>query len=255
MDIDAVLTQLKNKRQVFHSEADFQIALAWEFQQQYPDASLRLEYPPPGDPQKHIDILVRHGDDVYPIELKYKKAKFRAVVNGEQYSLTDHSAYEQGQYDFVKDICRLEAFREYIILHPSQVRHTRGEKTEYNIGMKKGRKNYSAEFKTKVVLELLSGDHTLNEVAERHEISPATLCVWHKLFQERASMIFEKGPSEQDKQLSEQKEEIDALHKKVGQFTIECDWLKKNLTKSLDYRERIELVSSMQKILKKQDAY
>ena len=114
MDIDAVLTQLKNKRPIFHSEADFQFALAWELQQQYPNASLRLEYAPPGDPTKHIDILVRLGNDVYPIELKYKKAKFRAVVNGEQYSLTDHSAQDLGKYDFVKDICRIEAFREHI---------------------------------------------------------------------------------------------------------------------------------------------
>ena len=117
MDIDAVLKQLKNKRPIFHSEADFQFALAWELQQQYLDASLRLEYPSPGDPQKHIDILVRLGNDVYPIELKYKKAKFRAVVNGEQYSLTDHSAQDLGKYDFVKDICRIEAFREHISGH------------------------------------------------------------------------------------------------------------------------------------------
>ena len=114
MDIDAVLKQLKNKRPIFHSEADFQFALAWELQQQYPDASLRLEYAPPDDRQKHIDILMRVGDDIYPIELKYKTAAFRAVVNGEQYSLTDHSAQDLGKYDFVKDICRIEAFREHI---------------------------------------------------------------------------------------------------------------------------------------------
>ena len=41
------------------------------------------------------------------------------------------------------------------------------------------------------------------------------------------SMIFDKGSSEHDKLLSGQKEEIDALHRKVGQLTIECDWLKK----------------------------
>ena len=114
MNIDAVLKKLKDKRRVFHSEADFQFALAWELQQQYPDASLRLEYPPPSDQKKHIDILVRLGDNAYPIELKYKKAKFNAMVNGEQYSLTDHSAQDLGKYDFVKDICRVEAFRKHI---------------------------------------------------------------------------------------------------------------------------------------------
>lgn len=114
MDIHTVLTQLKNERQIFHSEADFQFALAWELQKKYPNASLRLEYPPSNDPQKRIDILVRLGDDVYPIELKYKTKEFSAEVNGEQYSLKEHSAEDLGKYDFVKDICRIEAFREHI---------------------------------------------------------------------------------------------------------------------------------------------
>jgi len=87
MDVEIPLLQLKNKRKVFHSEADFQFALAWELQLQYPDGSIRLEYPPPHDPTKYVDILVRLGDDVYPIELKYKTKLFSAVVDGEPYYL------------------------------------------------------------------------------------------------------------------------------------------------------------------------
>ena len=43
--------------------------------------------------------------------------------------------------------------------------------------------------------------------------------------------------------LEEKEREISVLQQKVGQLTIECDWLKKNLTKSLDPTERIALVS------------
>ena len=50
MNIAAVMDTLRAKRTVFHSEADFQFALSWEIQLHYPDASVRLEYPPPDDP-------------------------------------------------------------------------------------------------------------------------------------------------------------------------------------------------------------
>jgi putative transposase len=41
--------------------------------------------------------------------------------------------------------------------------------------MRKKKNTYGAEFKTKVVLELLSGQQTLNELAEKYQIAPATL--------------------------------------------------------------------------------
>ena len=103
MDLQFPLSRLKNKRKVFHSEADFQFALAWELQLQYPDASVRLEYPPPNDPTKYVDILLRLGDDVYPIELKYKTKLFSAVVGGEPYYLKNHGAQDIGKHDFVKE--------------------------------------------------------------------------------------------------------------------------------------------------------
>lgn len=114
MDITAILEALRTKRVVFHSEADFQFALAWEIQLRYPSAAVRLEYPPPDDPTKYIDILIRLGDDVYPIELKYKTKLFNVVVGGEPYFLKNHGAQDVGKYDFVKDICRVEAFREHV---------------------------------------------------------------------------------------------------------------------------------------------
>ena len=59
MDIINSLKLLSDSRKVFHSEADFQFALAWEIQKLYPDAKIRLEYCPASiTPNIHIDMLV-----------------------------------------------------------------------------------------------------------------------------------------------------------------------------------------------------
>lgn len=93
--------------------------------------------------------------------------------------------------------------------------------------MSKKKKIYSPDFKAKVVLELLSGHHSLNELAQIHQIAPATLSSWHRQFQERAAQIFQSGPSDQEEALAQKEEEIAVLQQKVGQLSIECDWLKK----------------------------
>ena len=76
------------------------------------------------------------------------------------------------------------------------MRHEKYGRTEYNNEMMKKKKNtYNPEFKSKVVLELLSGQHTLNELAEKYQISPATLSGWQKQFQEHAAEVFQRGLS------------------------------------------------------------
>ena len=101
MDINRPLLELKKKRQIFHSEADFQFALAWEIQRCYPDAKVRLEYCPAEiDPSMHIDILVIMDELWYPIELKYKSLKCTKLVEDEIYKLKNHGAQDLGRYDY-----------------------------------------------------------------------------------------------------------------------------------------------------------
>lgn len=89
------------------------------------------------------------------------------------------------------------------------------------------RNQYSAEFKTKVVLEILQEESTLNEIAARNDLNPVMISRWKSEFLERASDVFKKGPSEAEKELAAEKERAAALERKVGQLTIEVDWLKK----------------------------
>jgi putative transposase len=54
------------------------------------------------------------------------------------------------------------------------------------------RKTYSPDFKAKVVLELLEGDQTINEIASKYEILPKTLIEWKKHVFKRAYFKKEK---------------------------------------------------------------
>jgi len=107
--ISEVLTALASKRPIFHSEAEFQHVLAWEIQQQLPNASLRLELPVEVRNQcLHMDIWATTADEVLAIELKYKTRGLSVLVDGEDFYLKDQSAQDIGRYDFLKDVRRLE---------------------------------------------------------------------------------------------------------------------------------------------------
>lgn len=110
MDLSTAVESLRVKRPIFHREADFQFALAWEIKSTFPACEVRLEYSPVHDPYKYIDILVYHQGKAYPIELKYPTKKYSSVVHGEHFSLKNHGAQDLGKYDFVKDLCRIESF-------------------------------------------------------------------------------------------------------------------------------------------------
>ncbi len=111
--MDKVLTQalasLGEKRPVFHSEADFQFALAWEIKRICPDADIRLEIPlRAGDRAYEIDLLYRIEGRRVAVELKYFKAGLQATIRGEHYRLSRQAAFLNHRYDAVKDIERLE---------------------------------------------------------------------------------------------------------------------------------------------------
>lgn len=93
--------------------------------------------------------------------------------------------------------------------------------------MSKERRNFKPEFKAQVVLELLREEKTLNELAAEYQISPVVISRWKTEFMERAAEVFKKGPSEAEKELIEKEDEIADLHRKVGQLTVEVDFLKK----------------------------
>ena len=107
--IGKVLSCLKKKRSIFHSEADFQHAFAWEIHEMLPFARVRLEKPVRvGQRSLHIDVWVNYKDVIVAVELKYKTRGLEVDADDEHYSLKNQGAQEFGRYDFLKDIQRLE---------------------------------------------------------------------------------------------------------------------------------------------------
>jgi hypothetical protein len=107
VDVAAVLAALAVQRPVFHSERDFQHALAWQMQLSHPQAQIRLEPRPRRG--IHLDLLVRQAEWRTAIELKYLVAAVHASVGQELFDLPHQSANDISRHDVIKDITRVEA--------------------------------------------------------------------------------------------------------------------------------------------------
>ena len=113
LDIHALMSALAVRRPVFHSEADFQHALAWEIHEQHPKVEVRLEYPPRDVRTRwHIDIWVKGDEERVAVELKYATKRLETSVGGEAFRILDQAAQDLTRYDFVKDVARIETLVE-----------------------------------------------------------------------------------------------------------------------------------------------
>lgn len=105
-DLPHALKRLASTRSVFHSEPDFQHALAWSIHEVHPDAGIRLEIPF-ASPTGELDLLVVLGRDRIGIELKYVRAAHSCTVDGECFKLPK-SPLPPSRYGFWSDLSRVE---------------------------------------------------------------------------------------------------------------------------------------------------
>ena len=112
--------------------------------------------------------------------------------------------------------------------------------------MSRSRRNFSAEFKTNLVLQLLKGEKELNVLAVENDIQPNLLRNWKKEFLANASLAFDnKREDNLREKLAEERKEKAEYAKKAGQLTMQVDWLKKNLKKLSDLTTRVNLVRNL----------
>jgi transposase len=90
--------------------------------------------------------------------------------------------------------------------------------------MKNKRKRHDVAFKAKVGLEALKGNKTLAEIAQDYQVHPTQISQWKTVILERLPDVFTHGPTAEVKQAER---EVARLHEKVGELTMELDWLKK----------------------------
>jgi transposase-like protein len=90
---------------------------------------------------------------------------------------------------------------------------------------KRKRRNHSPSFKAKVALAAIRGDRTLAELAEQFDVHPNQIQDWKKRLLSGAEEVFgERGAASESKEA-----EAEKLHAKIGQLTMENDFLAKAL--------------------------
>ena len=107
--------------------------------------------------------------------------------------------------------------------------------------MSRTRRNFSAKFKSDLVIELLKGEKDLNTLAVEYTIQPNLLRNWKKEFLDKASLVFDDTREDDARgRLAAEGEEKEAYAKKVGQLTMQVDWLKKKSEEVLgpDYESK-----------------
>jgi transposase len=93
---------------------------------------------------------------------------------------------------------------------------------------KRTRRTHSAAFKAKVALAAIKGDRTLAELAQQFDVHPNQITEWKRQLQERAADVFGAAGMAS----TESPVDLKVLHAKIGQLTLENDFLEGALTKA-----------------------
>lgn len=88
------------------------------------------------------------------------------------------------------------------------------------------RRNYSPTFKAQVAIAAVKGDKTLAELAQQYDIHPNQITDWKAQLIEHSAQVFGDGPGKAAEP------DLKTLHAKIGQLTLENDFLEGALIKA-----------------------
>jgi len=95
--------------------------------------------------------------------------------------------------------------------------------------LRRVRRNHSPAFKAKVALAAIRGEKTLAELAQFHDVHPTQITAWRTQLVEGAVSLFGAGSSGKGAELGV---DLKALHAKIGELTLENDFLSAALGKA-----------------------
>ena len=94
---------------------------------------------------------------------------------------------------------------------------------------RRARRNHTPAFKAKVALATVKGEKTLSELAQLFDVHPNQITQWKAQLQEGAAGVFGSGGSTG---AATQTVDVKSLHAKIGELTLENDFLEVALGKA-----------------------
>lgn len=90
---------------------------------------------------------------------------------------------------------------------------------------KTSRRKFTAEFKSKVCIEAIREQQTIENLSKKYDLHPTQINTWKKEFLSNSPIVFEKG----EKVTDDKEQLIQALYAQIGELKVANDFLKKKL--------------------------
>ena len=94
---------------------------------------------------------------------------------------------------------------------------------------KRTRRNHAPAFKAKVAIAAIKGDRTVAQLSDQFGIHPSQITTWKDQLEQAAADLFGAGAQAKSAQ---PEVDVKSLHAKIGELTIENDFLENALNKA-----------------------